>query len=273
MLGGSSLALHLLTHCQAKRLNTRRGPELEREPSMNRVSVLAVLVAGSLPFTVGCATKKYVRNETTPIINNVNELDDQTAKNTRDIRDTDSRAQQGVAQVNFKAQAADQKALAAGQAADQANQSATQAANRVTSLAGTVENLDNYKPVTETTVLFGFDKAELTRKDKQTLDDLGAQLQNQRHYIVQVEGYTDSTGPADYNYQLSQKRADAVIHYLATKHNVPAHKIFLIGLGKDNPVAQNTSAAGRAKNRRVDVRLMENSLTESADAGSSGSTQ
>ena len=110
---------------------------------MNRYSVLAVLVAGSLPFTVGCATKKYVRNETTPIINNVNELDDQTAKNTRDIHDVDNRAQQGIAQVNNKAAAADQKALAAGQSADQANQNATQASNRVTSLAGTVENLDN----------------------------------------------------------------------------------------------------------------------------------
>ena len=77
---------------------------------MNRYSVLAVLVAGSLPFTVGCSTKNYVRNQTTPIINNVNELDDQTAKNTRDIRDVDTRSQQGIAQVNSKADAADQKA-------------------------------------------------------------------------------------------------------------------------------------------------------------------
>lgn len=240
---------------------------------MNRYTALAVLVAGSLPFTVGCATKKYVRNETTPIINNVNELDDQTAKNTRDIHNVDNRAQQGIAQVDNKAAAADQKALAAGQSADQANQNATQASNRVTSLAGTVENLDNYKQVGDTTVLFGFDKAELTRKDKQTLDDFAAQLQNQRHYIVQVEGYTDSTGPADYNYQLSQRRADAVIQYLATKYSVPAHKIFLIGLGKDNPVAQNMTSKGRAQNRRVDVLLMANSLTESANAGGSASSQ
>jgi len=234
---------------------------------MNRLSVLAVLVAGSL-LTVGCATKNYVRSQTTPIINNVNELDDQTAKNTRDIKDVDARAQQGIAQVNNKAATADQKAMAAGQAADQANQSATQAANRVTSLAGTVENLDNYKSVSDTTVLFGFDKSQLTRQDKQALDDFAAQLQNQKHYIVQVEGYTDATGSADYNYQLSQRRADAVIQYLAQKYNVPPHKIFLIGLGKDNPVAQNSNAAGRAKNRRVDVRLMENSLTESAQSSS-----
>ncbi len=240
---------------------------------MNRFTAMAVLVAGTLPLTVGCATKNYVRNQTTPIINNVNELDDETAKNTRDIRDVDTRAQQGIAQVNQKSAAADQKALAAGQTADQANQNATQASNRITSLAGTVENLDNYKQVADTTVLFGFDKAQLTRKEKQTLDDFAAQLQNQRHYIVQVEGYTDSTGPADYNYQLSQRRADAVIQYLATKYSVPAHKIFLIGLGKDNPVARNTSAQGRAQNRRVDVRLMANSLTESANADSSASAQ
>jgi OOP family OmpA-OmpF porin len=233
---------------------------------MNRFSLLAVLVAGSLPLTVGCATKKYVTQQVTPVVNNVNELDDQTAKNTHDIRDVDSRAQQGIAQVNTKAAAADQKALAAGQAADQANQNATQASNHVTSLAGTVENLDNYKSVSDSTVLFGFNKAELTRKDKETLDDFAQQIQSQKHYIVQVEGYTDSTGSADYNYQLSQRRADAVIQYLAQKYNVPPHKIFLIGLGKDNPVAQNTSASGRAKNRRVDIRLMANSLAESASS-------
>ncbi len=143
---------------------------------MNRFSLLAALVIGSLPFTVGCATKNYVRNEVTPTINKVNELDDLTAKNTRDIKDVDARSQQGIQQVNSKAAAADQKALAAGQAADQANQNATKAGNRVTSLAGTVENLDNYKPVNERTVLFGFDKANLTRKDKQTLDDFAQQI-------------------------------------------------------------------------------------------------
>ena len=224
---------------------------------MNRFYLPAALVMGSLPFTVGCATKSYVRNQINPTINRVNELDDVTAKNTRDIKDVDARSQQGIEQ-------ADQKAQAAGQSAEQANQSATQAGKRVTNLAGTVENLDNYKPVSDTTVLFGFNKAELTPKDKQTLDDFARQVQDQKHYIIQVQGYTDSVGSAEYNYQLSQHRADAVIRYLAQKYNVPAFRIFVIGLGKDNPVAQNTSAAGRAQNRRVDVRLMTNSLAESA---------
>ena len=225
---------------------------------------MMALLAIGLCFTVGCTTKSYVRSEVTPTINKVNELDDLTAKNTRDIKDVDTRAQQGIQQVDSKAAAADQKALAAGQAAEQANQKATKADTRVVSLAGTVENLDNYKPVSDTTVQFGFDKADLTRKDRQTLDDFAQQIQGQKHYIIQVEGYTDSTGPADYNYKLSQRRADSVIQYLAEKHDVPAFRIFLIGLGEDNPVAQNGNAAGRARNRRVDVRLMTNSLTEAA---------
>src|ERR1700746_1913075 len=66
---------------------------------MNRFSVLALVIAASLPFSVGCASKKYVRNETAPTINKVNELDDLTAKNSRDIKEVDTRSQQGIQSV------------------------------------------------------------------------------------------------------------------------------------------------------------------------------
>jgi OOP family OmpA-OmpF porin len=226
---------------------------------MNRLSMVAVVIAGTMPFTVGCATKKYTRNEAAPIINKTNELDDQTAKNSRDIKDTDRRAQAGIQDAQGKANTADQHALAAGQSADAANKNAQTVANNVASLAGTVENLDNYKPVAESSVHFGFDKADLTKKAKEALDQLGGQISTAKHFIVEVEGSTDSTGDADYNYQLSKRRADAVIQYLADKYQVPAHKIYLIGLGKDKPVEKNATSEGRAKNRRVDVRLMTTS--------------
>ncbi|HVP53063.1 MAG TPA: OmpA family protein [Terriglobales bacterium] len=212
----------------------------------------------SLAFCAGCSTKKYVRNQTAPLIDKTNELDDLTAKNTRDIRDTDARAQKGIQDVQAKATEADQKALVAGKTADEAQGVALQAKNRVTSLANTVANLDNYRPVVETTVHFGFDKANLTSKAKQALDELGGDIPSAKHYIIVVDGNTDSTGPTDYNYQLSQRRASAVIQYLAEKYEVPAHKIYVIGLGKDKPVASNASTTGRAQNRRVDVRLMTN---------------
>ena len=209
-------------------------------------------------LTAGCATKNYVRNETAPTITKVNELDELTAKNTTAIRDVDTRSQQGIQQINAKANAADQKALAAGQQADKAQAAATQASNGINSLANTVANLDNYKRVADTSVHFAFDKYGLTKDAKQSLDELAARIPNVKGYIVVVDGNTDSVGPAGYNYVLSQRRADTVINYLVAKYSVPAHKIFLIGLGKDKPEAANNSAKGRAENRRVDVQLMSN---------------
>lgn len=224
---------------------------------MNRTSLVSVLAVGMLA-SVGCASKNYTRQQTTPLINKTNELDDLTAKNTRDIKEVDQRAQDGIQKATSAADAANQKALAAGQSADQAQNLATSAVNRVTSLSNTVANLDNYRPVAETSVLFAFDKDNLTKKDKTALDDLAKDIPNTRGYIITVEGGTDSVGSSEYNYDLSQRRADSVIQYLASKYNVPAHKIYLIGLGKDKPVDSNKTAAGRAKNRRVDIKLMTN---------------
>jgi outer membrane protein OmpA-like peptidoglycan-associated protein len=78
-------------------------------------------------------------------------------------------------------------------------------------------------------------------------------------------------GSADYNYDLSERRANAVIQYLAAEKSVPAYKIYLIGLGKDKPVESNKTPDGRAKNRRVDIRLMTNtgSATATPARGSS----
>src|SRR5581483_3587729 len=205
-----------------------------------------------------CASKNYVRNETTPVINKVNELDDLTAKNSRDIKDVDARSQQGIQAVQAKAAAVDQKAQAAGHQADEAQNLANQAVNRVDTLQNTVANLDNYRVVSETSVHFGFNKDNLTSKARKALDQLGTDIPNTKGYILAVEGGADGVGGKDYNYNLSERRADAVIQYLAQKYNVPAHKIFLIGLGKDKPVANNKTASGRAKNRRVDIRLMTN---------------
>jgi OmpA-OmpF porin, OOP family len=112
--------------------------------------------------------------------------------------------------------------------------------------------------VTQTSVNFGFNKDNLSRDAKAALDHFAGDVTNTKGYIITVEGGTDSTGPSDYNYQLSQRRADSVIQYLAAQHNIPVHKIYLIGLGKDKPVDSNKTREGRAKNRRVDVRLMTN---------------
>jgi outer membrane protein OmpA-like peptidoglycan-associated protein len=225
---------------------------------MNRAS-LALALAASMAATVGCASKKYVKEQTTPIINKTNELDDLTAQNSKAIKDVDARAQAGIQDVNTRAAAADQKAQSAGQQATQAQQLADNAVHRVGVLTDAVANLDNYKVVSETSVHFGFDKDFLTKQAKDELDKMASVVPNTKGYIITVEGGTDGTGPADYNYTLSERRADSVIQYLSSKYNIPAHKIYLIGLGKDKPVQDNKTRDGRAANRRVDVRLMTNS--------------
>src|SRR5215467_6668910 len=224
---------------------------------MNRAS-LVVALAASMVATVGCASKNYVKQQTTPIINKTNELDDLTAQNTKAIKDVDARAQAGIQDVNTRAAAADQKAQAAGQQASQAQTLADNAVHRVDVLTDAVANLDNYKIVSETAVHFGFDKDFLTKDAKGELDKLADNVPNTKGYIITVEGGTDSVGPADYNYGLSERRANSVIQYLGSKYNIPAHKIYLIGLGKDKPVDDNKTREGRAANRRVSIRLMTN---------------
>src|SRR6266478_2693353 len=173
---------------------------------MNRTSLVIVL-AVSLAATVGCTSKNYVKQQTTPLINKTNELDDMTAKNSKDIKDVDARAQAGI-----------QSASSAQQMADTAN-------SRVGVLTNTVANLDNYRPVAETSVKFGFNKDNLTPKAKEALDQLAGGISSTKGYIIALEGSTDSVGSADDNYDLSQRRANSVIQYLASKFNVPAHKI------------------------------------------------
>ncbi len=226
---------------------------------MSRTSLL-VLLAASMMASAGCASKNYVRQQTTPLINKTNELDDQTAQNSKDIKDVDTRAQAGIQKVQAQASAADQKAQSANQSAQQAQTSASNAVQHADILQNTVANLDNYHVVTEAAVHFGFNKDELTKKAKEALDQLAQTIPSTKGYIVTVEGGTDSTGPEDYNYGLSQRRADAVIQYLASQHNIPAYKIYQIGLGKDKPVETNKTRVGRAANRRVDIRVMTNTL-------------
>jgi outer membrane protein OmpA-like peptidoglycan-associated protein len=126
------------------------------------------------------------------------------------------------------------------------------AINRLNELTNSIANLDKYQPVAETSVEFGFDKDKLTPKAKAALDELGTNIANTKEYLIIVEGRTDSVGPGGHDYDLVGRRENSVIQYLAMKYNVPAHNIYLV----DVPGESNQSPAGRATNRKVDVRLM-----------------
>jgi OmpA-OmpF porin, OOP family len=206
----------------------------------------------------GCATKNYVRTQTAPLAQQTTQLEDKTAENNRQLQDVNSRAQAGIQQAQSAADTANQNAQSATKAAGDAQTAANDAVNRADSLDSVVKGLDNYKQMADVTVNFGFDKAILTKDDQAQLDSFAAQLGSAKGYILEVTGGTDSTGPAQYNYDLSQRRADAVVQYLASKYSIPARRFYLIGIGKDQEVAPNTTREGRQKNRRVEVQMLTN---------------
>jgi outer membrane protein OmpA-like peptidoglycan-associated protein len=235
---------------------------------MNRLGILSLAAGMAVLGATGCATKNYARNQIAPLVDQADQLDAKTAANSRQIHDVDDRAQAGIGRAQSAADAANQSALGAAKTAGQADTDAALAVHRADSLESVVKGLDDYKPAGAVTVTFGFDKAVLTPDDRAELDGFAERLAAAKGFILEVTGGTDSTGPAQYNYDLSQRRADAVVQYLASKYQIPAHRFYLIGIGKDKQVAANTTAEGRKQNRRVEVRLLENASAPSDQTAS-----
>jgi len=76
-----------------------------------------------------------------------------------------------------------------------------------------------------------------------------------KRYFIAVEGFTDRVGSRQYNEELSRKRADAVVAYLVSKHDIPIYRIHMIGLGSDKPLDDGRGRAARARNRRVEIKV------------------
>lgn len=234
----------------------------------NQLGVIGLAAGLAVAGVTGCATKKYVHNETAPLVEHSDQLDAQTAANNRQIRSVDDRAQAGIGHAQTSADTAYQSGQNADKSAHDAETAATDAVHRADSLDSVVKGLDNYKPLGSVTVTFGFDKAVLTKDDRDQLDSFAAQLGSAKSYILEVTGGTDSVGSAQYNYELSQRRADAVVQYLASKYEIAAHRFYLIGIGKDKEVAPNTTAEGRRQNRRVVVQLLSNMSDQGTQSAS-----
>lgn len=237
-------------------------------------------ILGSLTIismaSVGCATKKHVREAIAPVQNQVNQtqaqvgtLQKQSDEQKQAIGDLDRQ----VATADEKATDAGKKADAAAAAAAQANSAANaasqqaQAANMLAQQTGTrldttIQNLGNYKLISTAPVYFRFGQSKLDKDDQAKLDDTVQQLNGIKGaYVVEVEGFADRTGNVSYNRDLARKRADAVVHYLAVEHNIPLRSIRELGVGSDFPDAENKTRAERKENRRVDVKIYQLDVT------------
>ena len=102
---------------------------------------------------------------------------------------------------------------------------------------------------------FGFDRAVLKDEGKQKLDDIVNQLDGVALEVIVAVGHTDSVGPEAYNQRLSVRRAEAVKAYLVSK-GIEANRVYTEGKGEAQPVADNKTKDGRAKNRRVEIEVV-----------------
>jgi outer membrane protein OmpA-like peptidoglycan-associated protein len=220
------------------------------------------------------ARKKYVARQTQPIRDRVNELDDLTASNTKSIKDTDSRAQQGIQLASAKASEADQHAIDAGNKAQAAQQTAQQAHTRLDSVEKVVTNIDQYQPTTQTEILFKPGQTVLSQNAKTALDEMATPLKSQRGYVVEVQGF--SSGHGQVAIANSQKMAESVVRYLALNHDIPIYRIYLVGMG-NAPVPAAAASAGEAKPKRisggrVEISLLKNNLEQLASTNGTPAT-
>jgi len=188
------------------------------------VPVLTLALLGS----AGCATKKYVRQETGAVSGRVDEVSTQVEETQTRLRETDQR----VGEVSQTAQEALQRAVEAGKLA---------------------EGKLLYETVlTDDKVRFGFNRAELSPEAKAALDEFASQLKNENAGVyVEIQGHTDNVGGEEYNEELGLTRAEAVRRYLNQEHGFPLHRINVISYGESAAVDSNSTREGRAHNRRV----------------------
>jgi outer membrane protein OmpA-like peptidoglycan-associated protein len=140
-----------------------------------------------------------------------------------------------------------------------AQETADSAVAGVTATNDRISALDDYVPQTVLAVNFKPGSSTLSADSKAKLDEIATKALNSKGYVVEVSGFADATGNVNQNRVLSQRRADTVIRYLVENHSIPLRRIVTpYGFGESNPVAENNSRAGRAQNRRVEVKLLVN---------------
>lgn len=201
---------------------------------MHRTTVI-VLALCALAVS-GCATKKYVQQETGTVHTRVDDVETQVEANQTEIRRTGERLGENERQIG------------------EVSKTAQEALTRAQEAGKLAEGKLLYETVlTDDKVRFGFDKAELSDEAQAALSQFAQELKAQynRDVYIEIQGHTDATGPDQYNLELGLERAEAVRRYLSREHGIPLHRMSVISYGEAEPIADNGSREGRAQNRRV----------------------
>lgn len=238
-------------------------------------TLMAGVIALSLSMTAGCATKRHVRSKIQPLEVRIDKLEDKAKSLETTVAEVEtvasrvderSKATEGrVTEVSAAATKANDKAVEADNKAGVARSLAQSGFEKAQEVEKKVEALHqgDLRVSAKESVFFAVNSTVLSRAARDQLDVLGASIAKLKHYAIEVQGFADQSGRAARNLELSQRRAEAVGRYLSARHNVPLHRMHVLGMG----VAEGKSSAARRMGRRVEVKLLSNE-TESKSLSS-----
>lgn len=146
--------------------------------------------------------------------------------------------------------------LAKGGAAA-AQETADVAVDGVNKTNDRISSLDDYDVKKSESINFRVGSAMLSKDAKTMLDDIANQAKTEKGFVIEVRGFASADGSENSNRTLSQKRAEAVMRYLAENHDIPLRRIILpFGYGEAMPIADNSTRDGRIQNRRAEVSIL-----------------
>ena len=226
--------------------NILRGLNLEVE---GRGGASGELVADKVRFNeTDFRTARTVESRATP-------LEERATVAEGRLSDVEQNAQKLSGQIDELAAVSN----AARGGAKAAQETADAAVAGVNATNDRISALDDYVPQETAAVNFRLGSSVLTAEGKTKLDEIATKALNAKGYVLEVTGFADATGNTQRNRALSSRRADTVIRYLVEQHQIPLRRIVTpYGFGESNPVADNKTRAGRAQNRRVEVKVLVN---------------
>ena len=237
------------------KMSEAQSPSVQRSKAIRKTLLSVPLVVGVAAGSIAC--KGYVNQG----IAEVNEKVETLSEALKETQEQTRKNAAGVAEAQGQAQAAGQSAGDAGRSAAGAGSAAAAADTKAEAAGRTTERLMRllYEVVLSAEQgNFGFGQSELPERTKGEFDRLVDRLKadSSQNVYIEIEGHTDSTGDAAINERLGLERAEAVKRYLHESHEVPLHRMNVISYGEEKPIAPNDTRDGRARNRRVVLRVL-----------------
>lgn len=255
---GSELTIHVASNAkiEEKKSNPFRGSK--KYTSAQLVRGLYIEVEGRGDSSGGITAEKIkFSNDSLRVADSVNStvvpVENRLGEAENRVTATEENAKRLSGQLDELSQVAN---LAKGGAAA-AQETADVAVDGVNKTNDRISSLDDYEVQKTETISFKVGSWVLSKDAKATLDDIASQAKGAKGFVIEIRGFASADGSENSNRTLSQKRSEAVMHYLAENHDIPLRRMVMpLGYGEAMPVADNKTRDGRMQNRRAEVSIL-----------------